>query len=434
MTNGAEPARPIGTTSAQKTSRVFYGWWVVVASGIGLAFCFGPIIVATFGIFLKPLSHEFGWSRAQISLAFSLAMVAHTVAVPFIGRLADYIGARKVILAGGLLLGVGVFSLSAVSAHLWEFCAIYVIIGTVAGGTAPVPYSKVIARWFDRMRGLALGLAMATLSVSFAIMPFVTQTLLVAIGWRKTYALMGLAVIVITIPVIGLLLKESPSPLGLMPDGDAVDFERSSAPIEQPWGMSFHETWHTGVFWIIVAAFFLMSASFHGVIVHLAPLLTDRGLSARNAALATSLVGVGSFLARIGIGYLLDIFFAASVAAWMFTASTIGLCILFAPTAGFLPYAAAFLFGVGEGAQLDVIPYMVSRYFGLTAFAEIYGYLFAVFTLGGVVGPMLMGKAFDALSSYGLVLAAFAVATLAASALMTRLGPYHALQPALQPA
>ncbi len=125
MTN--EGARPIVTTSALKTSRVFYGWWVVLASGIGLAFCFGPIIVATFGIFLKPLSNEFGWSRAQISLAFSLAMVAHTVAVPFIGRLADYIGARKVILAGSLFLGLGVFLLSTVSAHLWQFCAIYVM-------------------------------------------------------------------------------------------------------------------------------------------------------------------------------------------------------------------------------------------------------------------------------------------------------------------
>jgi MFS family permease len=432
MTN--EGTRPVVTTAGGKTNRVFYGWWVVLASGIGLAVCFGPIIVATFGIFLKPLSKEFGWSRAQISLAFSLAMVAHTIAVPFIGRLADYIGARKVILAGGLLLGLGVFSLSAVSAHLWQFCAIYVIIGAVAGGTAPVPYSKVIARWFDRMRGLALGLALATLSLSFAIMPYVTQTLLAAIGWRRTYALMGLAVILITIPVVGLLLKESPNPLGLMPDGEVVDSERSTAPVEQPWGLSFHETWHTGVFWIIVAAFFLMSASFHGVIVHLSPLLTDRGLSARNAALATSLVGVGSFLARIGMGYMLDIFFAPSVAAWMFTASTIGLCILFVPTAGFLPYMAALLIGVGEGAQLDVIPYMVSRYFGLTAFAEIYGYLFAVFTLGGVVGPMLMGKAFDALSSYGLILAAFAVATLAASALMTRLGPYRVFKPALQPA
>src|SRR5579864_9104137 len=111
----------IARTSVRKTSGIFYGWWIVVASGIGLAVCFGPIIVATFGIFLKPLSKEFGWSRAQISLAFSLAMVAHTIAVPFIGRLADYIGARKVILAGGLLLGLGVFSLSAVSAHLWQF-------------------------------------------------------------------------------------------------------------------------------------------------------------------------------------------------------------------------------------------------------------------------------------------------------------------------
>jgi len=108
--------------------------------------------------------------------------------------------------------------------------------------------------------------------------------------------------------------------------------------------------------------------------------------------------------------------------------------MLFVPTAGYLPYAAAFLIGVGEGAELDVIPYMVSRYFGLTAFAEIYGYLFAVFTLGGVVGPMLIGKAFDASGSYGQILAAFAVATLAASALMTRLGPYQVLQPALQPA
>jgi MFS family permease len=139
-------------TSGRNTTRVFYGWWVVVASGIGLAFCFGPVIIATFGVFLKPLSQEFGWSRAQISLAFSLAMLAHTAAVPFIGRLADCIGARKVILGGSLFLGLVVFLLSAVSAHLRQFCGIYVIIGTVAGGTAQ-SYVKVIACWFDRMRG-----------------------------------------------------------------------------------------------------------------------------------------------------------------------------------------------------------------------------------------------------------------------------------------
>jgi hypothetical protein len=110
-------------------------------------------------------------------------------------------------------------------------------------------------------------------------MPFVVQTLVAAVGWRTTYALMGLAVIGITIPVIGLLLKESPNPLGLMPDGEAIGVGDPMGSIEQPRGLSFHETWHTGVFRIIVVAFFLMSVSFHGVIVHLVPLLTDRGLS-----------------------------------------------------------------------------------------------------------------------------------------------------------
>jgi nitrate/nitrite transporter NarK len=120
--------------------------------------------------------------------------------------------------------------------------------------------------------------------------------------------------------------------------------------------------------------------------------------------------------------------------ALMFAASSFGFCLLLVPTAGLLPFLAAFLIDIGQGAELDIIPYMASRYFGLAAFAEIYGYLFAVFTFGGVVGPVLMGQAFDALGSYRLILGVFAVATLAASALMTRLGPYRSTQLAPQPA
>ena len=113
------------STTGQTKDKVFYGWWVVLATCVGLTVHIGPIIVSTFGIFLKPLSQEFGWSRTQISLAFSLATLVATVAVPFIGRLVDRFGARRVILPAVLLFGLSVLSLSFLSAHLWRFYALF---------------------------------------------------------------------------------------------------------------------------------------------------------------------------------------------------------------------------------------------------------------------------------------------------------------------
>jgi MFS family permease len=428
-----QAAETVESEPQPRPKKIFYGWWVVLASGIGLALCFGPIIVGTFGVFLKPLSREFGWSRGQISMAFSVAMLALTATVPFIGRLADYVGARRVILAATIFFGLGVFVLAFLTNLLWQLYAIYLVIGVAGGGSGSVLYSKVITRWFDRKRGFALGLTMAMLSASFSLSPLVAQVLLSTIGWRATYALMAFVIIGITIPVVGLLLRESPHSLGLLPDGATVHLESPRILVEEDAQLSFHESWHARSFWLIAASFFLMSVSFSGLIIHLVPLLTDRGISARNAALAASLVGCGGFIARIGIGYVLDIFFAPSVAALMFAASTLGFCILLVPTGSLLPFLAALLIGIGQGAELDIIPYMASRYFGLVAFGEIYGYLFAVFTFGGVIGPVLMGKAFDALGSYRPILLVFAVATLLASVLMTRLGPYRSTELAPQP-
>lgn len=179
-----------------------------------------PLIVPTFGVFLKPLSQEFGWSRTQISLAFSLFTLGATITLPLIGRLVDRFGARKVIVSATLLFGLGVLSLSFLSAHLWHFYAVYLFLGIVGSGTTPVPYTKVISRWFDRQRGLALGLAAATFSVSASLMPPVTQVLIAAVGWRHAYEILGLLAMAITVPVVVLLLKESPQMMGLAPDGE----------------------------------------------------------------------------------------------------------------------------------------------------------------------------------------------------------------------
>jgi MFS family permease len=153
------------------------------------------------------------------------------------------------------------------------------------------------------------------------------------------------------------------------------------------------------------------------------PMLTDHGISVERAALASSLLGVALLIGRVFTGYFLDRFFGAHVAIVLFSGVAIGISLLWTGASG-LTFLAAFLVGLGMGAEADIIAYLTSRYFGLRSFGEIYGYLFATFTLAGALGPVLMGAGFDRLGSYRAPLLFFLAATLVATALLTRLGPY----------
>ena len=410
--------------------RMFHGWWIVVVAGIGLFMGYGPIVSFTFGIFLKPLSTEFGWSRAQLSLAFSLSLLVLSFALPVIGRLVDRFGARTVIVPSVVLFGLGLVSFSLLSASLWHLYGLYLLMGLVGAGTAPIPYSNVISHWFDRKRGLALGVSMVGLGLGTFIMPSLAQVLIGSIGWRQAYVFFGLMVMIVAIPTVGLFLKETPQLLGLEPDGQIFSPATTQAKNKKeqnlgPGGLSFQQARQTSTFWLLIGVFFLMSASVHGCLIHLVPLLTDRGVSAQNAALATSLLGGALLFGRVGAGYLLDRFFAGIVASCFFCGATLGLLLLWGGVSGSVAFVAAFLVGLGMGAEGDIIAYLVSRYFGLRAFGEIYGYTFAAFTFGGVIGPLLMGVGFDSTGSYQLVLGVFVIATLIAVSLMNRLGPYQ---------
>ena len=413
----------------QMNGTVFYGWWVVLAAGIGLLSA--PMVPATFGVFLKPLSQEFGWSRTQISLAFSLATLVAAGTVPFIGRLVDQWGARRVIMPTVTLFGLALLSLAFLSAQLWHLYAVYLVLGITGSGKGPVPYTKVITRWFDHRRGLALGVSLAGISLGAVLMPPLAQALMNGVGWRHAYVVLGLLANAVTFPVVGLWLTESPQEMGLQPDGAAVPQAGTARPGQEP-GLSGREAWRTDTFWLLVGAFFLVAVSFFGQLTHLVPLLTDRGVSASMAALAVSVQAVGSLLGRIGTGYLLDRFFAPTVALWFFSAAACGSFLLWSGATGSGVVIAVLCMGLAQGAEFDLMAYTVSRYFGLRAFGEIYSYTFAAFTLGGVLGPLLMGIGFDATGSYTLVLGGFAMSTLTAVGLMSRLGPYRVWEPAAE--
>ena len=289
----------------------------------------------------------------------------------------------------------------------------------------PAPYSKVISHWFDKRRGLALGLAMAGVGLGTLIMPSLAQALIATVGWRQAYVLFGLMVIVVSIPVVGLFLQETPQMMGLQPDGKAGARAGGAKPNDQTQGLSCREARHTATFWLMTGAFSLMAASINGCILHLVPMLTDRGVSAQSAAFAASSFGGALLVGRVGTGYLLDRFFAPHVAACFFFGPALGLSLLWSGAAGGLAFVAAIFVGLGLGAEVDLIAYLVGRYFGLRAFGEIYSCIFAAFVLAGGVGPLLMGSGFDETGSYSSVLGIFVVATLSAVGLVTQLGPYR---------
>ncbi len=168
----------------------------------------------------------------------------------------------------------------------------------------------------------------------------------------------------------------------------------------------------------------IVSAAAGGTIAHIVPLLADRGIATSTATAVLSSAGLALVAGRLFAGYLLDRIFAPYVAAVFFLAPMIGIALLLFTSAASVAAIATILVGIGLGAEVDLIAFLLSRYFGMRAFGEIYGYLFALFMLGAGAGPFAMGVWYDATGSYRMMLGCFVGALLVASGLMFGLGPY----------
>jgi MFS family permease len=393
--------------------RVTRGWVIVLTSVLGITVSFGSLVIFTFGVFLKPLSGQFGWSRSEISLAFTLTALMVAAFSPFIGRLVDRVGARKVLLPCVAVYGAAFCCLALVKT-LAGLYSIYVLLGVVGNGTTQLCYARVISAWFDRRRGLALATMMAGVGAGAIGIPPLATWLIEAYGWREAYLLLGASVFVLGMIPAALWLRETP------PDAERVDTEKSSAKT----GMRGAEAARTPVFWLLLTGFFLFSVSVNGSVAHLIPILTDRGIGNNIAALAASTLGVLTLCGRLLTGVLLDRFFGSRVAGIFFGIAAVGVAILSQaheiPTA----FLGAALIGLGMGAEADVMPYLISRYFGLSSFSEIYGYAFTAYALAGALGPLLMGWSFDHFHSYSAVLLGLAVAMLTGAAVLASLPRY----------
>jgi sugar phosphate permease len=403
-----------------------HGWIIVAVCTFGIstgpaAFAFGSA-----GQFIGAFHDEFGWDRTEVSFGLLILTGMTALSLPFIGRLIDRYGARHVLIPSLVLFAACLAAIPLFVRELWQLNLIYVLMGTLAAGTNSVPFVRVISAWFDRSRGLAIGIAGSGTGLGFAYVPLIVEYMTTHHGWRSAYYALAAVVLAVTVPLVVLLLREKPADVGLDVDGAPLQLHRSADVGHSTGsaGYTLREAYRRRDFWVLIVVFVGLAFVVYGVLPHLVPLLRDRGIDSGTAAVIASMFGLSAFVGRVVIGWLIDHFFARNVALVFFALSGVGLALLNSDVPVWLLFVAAALVGGGLGAEVDLLAYLTSRYFGLRCFSEIFGVLFGAILVSIGVGPVVFGLVHDRTQSYADVMYAGIGLCAVAVLVMVLLRPY----------
>jgi MFS family permease len=374
----------------------FFGnrWWVVVASVCGLLVGSGSINIFAFGVFLKPVTQELGIGRGYFGSALAVSSALTTLGCFPLGWLLDRYGTRRVMIPGLLLCAISTALYSTILPDPGRIYLLFGFSGLVYACQGPIAYANAVSQWFDRGRGTALGIAMAGVGLGVTLIPQLATRLIADFGWRDGYIGLGIAIMVIAWLPVAIFLREPP---GYEPAKRRAAEAASASRLP---GITARDAFRTWRFWSFTIAFFISGVAILGTLTQVVALLTDRGISAAVAVGALSAAGIALIIGRIIAGWCLDRFWGPYVAIGVFVIPMAGIALLASGAGGSVPLFGAALCGAGAGAELDLMAFFTSRYFGMHAYAKIYGVMFALFAFGNGLGPSLSGASFDRFHSY----------------------------------
>jgi MFS family permease len=400
-------------------------WPIVLTAAVGLASGIGALPIYSLGSLTLPMSHDLGWSRAETQGIFTWMTVGNLVAAPALGWWLDRHGVRAVTLWSTAGMAVGFALLGIATQSLWSAYLIAFFTALVGVGTSPITWTRVIVAWFSSARGQALGFALAGTGVSAALVPSYTVWLIERFGWRGAYLGLAALSVAFALPLALALLRDPPAhdPAATASAGEHA--ARAPATASAPSAAAAAAGFTSYRFWILTAAFVLVGGSLAGIIAHLVPMLSDRGVAPALAAKVAGFVGISVIAGRIVTGYLLDRFWAPGV-AFIVLGMPIISCLLLASGFGGINGAlvAAVLVGLAAGAEFDLMSFLVSRYFGAWRYGMLYSCLYAAFKLSAGLSAPLFGGVFDAQGSYSSILYGAGGALLLGAGLLLLLGPY----------
>lgn len=382
---------------------------MALGAAIGLAFGSAPFFSAAFALLGASWMKAFGWSAQDVALGATLFLATQTVGFPVAGRLLDRFGARRVASASIALFGALLIGLSLLGGSLDVFYALLVLMGLTSAATNFIGYARVLSTWFDRNRGLAIGLAASAQAVGLVSIPPVTQRLSEAAGWPVALQALGCFELLVCLPAVLLLVRERPGSAGAVAS-------RSLGPGTPAKGAVLGDAIRDPVFWRLLACIAMEGLTIYAILPNTVLILGRTGLGTPEiAGLGTpeiagivSLAGAAFLVGRIVFGALLD----RVRARWLF------LLLVGLIACGLLAYASAgstgtlragaVLLGAAGGGQTDLMPYVASRYFGTRTMSSVFGVLLFGFFAGAAIGPVLFVSA-SAAVGLSQVLVALAV-------------------------
>ncbi|MFC1993097.1 MFS transporter [Chloroflexota bacterium] len=380
-----------------KTPRFFYGYIIVIA-------CFFIIMLvhgtpSAYGVFFNPIQAEFDWSRTTISGAQSLCQFLMGLFGILAGRLTDRFGPRIVVVAFGILLGLGLFLTSQVYA-IWQLYLFYGMIVGIGSGTGDVALLSTTAKWFAKRRGMMSGIVKVGTGTGIMVTPLVASWLILSYGWRNAYIILGI-ITAVGIVSLAQLLKRDPAQKGLIPYGMYHD-DANSSDLTNDKGISLREAAHTKQLWALCAIYFIYIYCALTFIVHIAPHAIDLGISVTHAASLVSIIGGASIIGRLVMGGASDrigckramvicFLFLIAALSWLQFAGELWALYLF-----------VVLYGFSHGGFIALVSPMVADLFGTRSHGVILGVVLFFGQFGGAVGPLVAGRVFDVTSSYQL--------------------------------
>jgi sugar phosphate permease len=389
---------------------LYHGWWILAASVVAMALGSG-VSFWSFGLYVSPLERDFGWSRAEVSAGFSVALLVSGLSGPLVGLWIDRRGIRSAVVAGAALTAAS-YLLLAATRDLWQWYLFSSINALCRQLMFFIPFQTLVSRWFDRRRGVALSI----LGIGFSLGGFVVVPLMRWIidsaGWEGSFLFAAAAIAAVYLPIGLFVVRESPAAMGLTPDGaDASGDGESPAGRGDGPDVTLGEAVRTPVFWAIAGALTLFFFALFGWLVHQVPFFEANGLSRGTAAALVSGSAAAGILARLGVGLAADrVTRLESAAIALVGILIVALVVLIVRSdlTGILVFLALWTVGTAGIPLMEGL--LLSRTFGMGSFASILGAIIVVETAGQIVSPTVAGVIYDATGSYDGALVMFAVA------------------------